>query len=347
MAQYRFVHVGAAALLAACAVTSVSVVQSVFAGSASASSLVSIVPCRLVDTRADSAIGTRTTPVGPEETVPLAVVGANGECSIPSTATAISANVTVDQPTASSFLTLYPADAQRSHTSNLNWQASSPPVANQVTIGLSTSGAFDVYNNAGTAEVIIDVFGYYEPSSGQAVPGPKGDTGERGLKGDKGDNGDAVLAGLHCTTDQTISWNSTGGAWQCTDPVVDTDTLAALSCTTSQSIRWDGLAWICSSEPIVATLSRVANGFPFFCCDITRAFQAYSPNVDQTQQCDDFQCTIRLVDVLDHSRCQVNFTGNSQSSAVLVTSSTTEITLNYMYRLSPSEPFYVNISCAT
>ena len=100
MAQYRLVHVGAAALLTAGAMTAFTVGQQVFAVTSSASSFVSIVPCRLVDTRPDSGVGSRSTPVGPEETATLSVSGTNGDCVIPSTATSITANVTVDNATA-------------------------------------------------------------------------------------------------------------------------------------------------------------------------------------------------------------------------------------------------------
>jgi hypothetical protein len=368
MAQYRLVHVGAAALLAAAVMTTASVAQSVFAGTTSASSFVPTVPCRLVDTRASSPVGTRATPIEPGETATLSVTGTNGDCVIPPTATAISANVTVDNPTTSSFLAVFPADTERGHTSNLNWQSSSPPVANQVTVGLSSTGAINVFNNAGTVDVIIDVFGYYEPTSGaqgaqgtQGAPGPQGaqglqgaqgvqggqgPQGDQGDQGEKGDTGDAVLDGLNCTTDQTISWNDTDEVWACSDPVVDTDTLASLACTPNQSVRWDGLAWQCRTQPIVATLSRVAGSFPFFCCQIPDGFQAYSPNVDSTTNCNDFACTIRLVDVLDHTSCQVTFTGNSNVANVVAIPTTTEIVVMHMFTLNSSQPFYVNISCS-
>ena len=120
MAQYRFVHVGAAALLTAGAMTAFTVGQQVFAVNSSASSFVSIVPCRLVDTRPDSEVGSRTTPIGPEETATLSVSGTNGDCIIPTTATSIAANVTVDNATESSFLTVFPADADRGRTSNVS-----------------------------------------------------------------------------------------------------------------------------------------------------------------------------------------------------------------------------------
>jgi hypothetical protein len=340
MSRYRLVHVGAAALLSAAAVTTINIAHSVFAGATPVSSYVPTVPCRLVDTRATSAVGPRTTPFGPGETTTLAVSGTNGECTIPSTATAISTNVTIDNPTAPSFLTVFQADAARSHTSNLNWQASSAPVANQVTVGLSAMGAINIFNNAGTVDVIIDIFGYYEPGSG--APGPQGVKGD---KGDKGDTGDAELAGLQCTNGQTITWNNTSATWDCTNTVVDTDTLATLHCTVNQTIGWDGSAWVCRSQPIVATLSRVAGGFP--CCGIAGVFQAYSPNVDPTTMCDDLFCQIRLIDVLDHTSCQVSLTGNSADSNLTVTTTPTEITIQPLIILNPRQPFYENISCQT
>ncbi len=220
-------------------------------------------------------------------------------------------------------------------------------MANQVTVGLSASGAINVFNNAGTVDVIVDIFGYYEPNDGgQGAQGAQGPQGVKGDKGDKGDTGDAALAGLHCTSGQTITWNNTSGAWDCTNTVVDTDTLATLHCTANQTIGWDGSAWVCRSQPIVATLSRVASGgFP--CCGIAGVFQAYSPNVDPTTICDGFHCQIRLIDVLDHTSCQVSLTGNSADNSITVTTTPTEITIQPLFILNPSQPFYINISCQT
>src|SRR5687768_7191956 len=69
----------------------------------SPSSLVPIVPCRLVDTRADNQVGSRGQPIPANTSVTFEVWGANGECTIPSTATGIATNVTIVNPTASSF----------------------------------------------------------------------------------------------------------------------------------------------------------------------------------------------------------------------------------------------------
>jgi hypothetical protein len=172
MGQFRLVHVGVAAVLAAATVAAVGLVQSVTAATGSASSFVPITPCRLVDTRPGSDhVGTRATPIGANEAVTLAVWGTNGNCTIPNTATGIATNTTAVNPTAGSFLTVYPADANpRPTASNLNFVAGSPPTPNQVTVGLSAAGAIGVYNLTGTVDVIVDIVGYYqrESSSGGA-----------------------------------------------------------------------------------------------------------------------------------------------------------------------------------
>jgi hypothetical protein len=175
MGQFRLVHVGVAAVLAAATVAAVGLVQSVTAATGSASSFVPITPCRLVDTRPGSDhVGARATPIGANEAVTLAVWGTNGNCTIPNTATGIATNVTAVNPTAGSFLTVYPADASpRPTASNLNFVAGSPPTPNQVTVGLSAAGAIGVYNLTGTVDVIVDIVGYYQRESSSG--GPSGD----------------------------------------------------------------------------------------------------------------------------------------------------------------------------
>jgi len=87
---------------------------------------------------------------------------ANGNCTIPNTATGIATNVTAIRPTENSHLTVYAADVDpRPVTSNVNYTAASPPTSNQVTIALSLAGAISAYNLGGSVDVVIDVVGYY------------------------------------------------------------------------------------------------------------------------------------------------------------------------------------------
>jgi len=123
---------------------------------------VPITPCRLFDTRpAPNNVGTRTTPLGPADTHTQSVTGTNGNCTIPAAASAVAMNVTTVNATATSFLTIWPADAAQPLASNLNWVAGSPPTPNKVDVKLSADGRIKLFNNGGTVDVLADVVGYY------------------------------------------------------------------------------------------------------------------------------------------------------------------------------------------
>src|SRR3954454_21163575 len=96
----------------------------------SPSSMVSIAQCRLLDTRpGGDHIGARGT-FGSGETGTVAVTGTHGNCTIPTTVIAISANVTIVNPAASSFLSISPAGNGQPSSSNLNWVAGQPATPN-------------------------------------------------------------------------------------------------------------------------------------------------------------------------------------------------------------------------
>jgi hypothetical protein len=128
-------------------------------------------PCRIVDTRSDSNVGPKNTVLaaGEANAYEIQVTGANGNCTgalaIPADASAVALNVTAIARTAPitgrSYFTVYPADAPRPVTSNLNFLADQPPVPNKVDVGLSDDGRIRIFNNEGTADVAVDVFGYY------------------------------------------------------------------------------------------------------------------------------------------------------------------------------------------
>ena len=174
------------------------------ADSGTASVLIPIAPCRLIDTRASSQVGPRFLPIGPGQTATFQVTGTNGNCTIPAGATAIASNVTTLNTTAPSYLTVFPADAARPTASNLNWNAGAPPTPNQVTVGLSTTGAVKVFNLAGSVDVIIDLVGYYRAEGGSGGAGPTGASGATGATGATGARG---LVGEQCAA--TASWYDT------------------------------------------------------------------------------------------------------------------------------------------
>jgi hypothetical protein len=127
----------------------------------------------------------------------------------------VSLGVTVVNPTAASYLTVYPADVPRPLASNLNWVAGQPPTPNAVTAALSTDGRLAFYNFDGSVDVLVDIVGYYELSTGtgpqgiQGIPGPKGDPGVQGIQGIQGPKGDRGDPGLTSTITNTTSVEST------------------------------------------------------------------------------------------------------------------------------------------
>jgi hypothetical protein len=120
--------------------------------------------CRLADTRpAPDTVGPKSSPLGAGETHTFSAHGTNGNCTIPADATALSLNVTALNTTAPlTFLTLWNADQAQPTTSSLNPAAGQPPTPNAVTVDLSATGQFKVFNALGTVNVIIDVTGYYQ-----------------------------------------------------------------------------------------------------------------------------------------------------------------------------------------
>jgi hypothetical protein len=139
---------------------------------------VPVVPCRLIDTRPNTPgqtptnVGPRNTPIPENHPVMFTAWGSgdvNSVCEIPASATAISTNTTTVNPTAYSFVTLYPADKPLPDTSNLNLAPGQAATPNAVTTPLSSTGQFNVFNRFGTVDVIVDINGYYTKSSTEAV----------------------------------------------------------------------------------------------------------------------------------------------------------------------------------
>lgn len=125
-----------------------------------------ITPTRICDTRAAGA-GTVTNQCndggagaalagGQAMTVQVAGTG----LPVPSTATGVVVIVTTTDTTASGFLTVWPTGIARPNASDLNW-VSGETVSNLVVAELSPAGVLSIYNYAGSADVIVDVVGFY------------------------------------------------------------------------------------------------------------------------------------------------------------------------------------------
>jgi hypothetical protein len=124
-----------------------------------ATKLYTLPPCRVVDTRGASGIwgGPALNPYV-DRIFPIA-----GQCGIPSTAQAVSFNVTVTQPEQIGYLVLYPAQSVPSGTSMLNYRSGQTRANNaMVTLGAEGAVAVRCVQSYGTAHVILDVNGYFE-----------------------------------------------------------------------------------------------------------------------------------------------------------------------------------------
>ncbi len=154
--------IGAAAVIAAGGLTLPAAQATTTDGGGAGAVFVPIVPCRLFDTRAGADnVGVRSSPIVGGEPIMQSVTGTNGNCSIPAQATGVSLNVTIANPDASSYLTLWPADAPQPLASNLNWTPTSPPTPNKVDVKLSAKGTISIFNKFGKVDVLADVVGYY------------------------------------------------------------------------------------------------------------------------------------------------------------------------------------------
>ncbi|TPG16040.1 hypothetical protein EAH86_12435 [Pedococcus bigeumensis] len=119
---------------------------------------------RVLDTRRGT--GGRLGPLGAGQTMTLAVGGVGG---IPPTNVAgVVLNMTVTQPSASGYLTVYPADRPRAVVSSLNFQPGKT-VANLVTVPVSADGKVKITNSSGSTHVIADLLGFYTSSSALAA----------------------------------------------------------------------------------------------------------------------------------------------------------------------------------
>jgi hypothetical protein len=80
---------------------------------------------------------------------------------VPATARAVVLNITVTDTSAASYLTAWPDQSPRPLASDLNWQAGQT-VPSLAVVELSTDGKLDLYNAAGSADVVVDVAGWYQ-----------------------------------------------------------------------------------------------------------------------------------------------------------------------------------------
>lgn len=119
-----------------------------------------VTPCRLVDTR--DPVGPRGGPaLLPSSRRDFILTGA---CGVPSTARALSVNLTVTGSTTAGFLSLFPGNGIASTTSSINFATGQTRANNTVAL-LATdgTGSLAVLNGgAGAVHFILDVNGYFQ-----------------------------------------------------------------------------------------------------------------------------------------------------------------------------------------
>lgn len=143
-------------------------------GAAATPGYTAVTPDRLMDTRENLG--------GPMLTGGVArSLQVSGRGGVPvSGAIAVVLNVTVTQPAAAGFVTVWPTGVGRPLASNLNMVAGAT-VPNLVTVGLGSGGQVDLFSSA-DAHLVVDVVGWYASGLVPVTPGRLMDTRE-GLGG--------------------------------------------------------------------------------------------------------------------------------------------------------------------
>ena len=134
------------------------------AGAPTTQRLITLAPCRVVDTRnPNGTFGGPPISGGTTRSFPLP----QGGCGIPSSATAYALNVTVVPHHPLNFLTIWPTGSTRPVVSTLN-SYDERAKANAAVVPAGTSGAVSVYVTD-TSDVILDITGYFTTGNNSAL----------------------------------------------------------------------------------------------------------------------------------------------------------------------------------
>jgi hypothetical protein len=155
---------------------------------------VGITPCRLADTRGNGfsgAFGPPTLAAQSPRVFPVA-----GNCGIPPSAQAVSANLAVTNTSGVGFISVWPEGAPQPVplVASMNY-APGQTIANAVLAPLGASGGLTVYSRVG-ADLIFDVNGYFVVGAAgpPGATGPQGPGGAVGPPGGPGPDGFSSIA---------------------------------------------------------------------------------------------------------------------------------------------------------
>jgi hypothetical protein len=147
----------AAALLPALSAASTGAATPVTPSTAVGSPFTAVSPVRVLDTR--NGTGGVSGPIGPNSTAVLDLSG-----RLPASATAAVLNVTGTEPTANTYVTVFPHGSSLPTASNLNLVAGQTR-PNLVTVAVGADRRVDLYNHVGTVHLVADLTGYYASDS--------------------------------------------------------------------------------------------------------------------------------------------------------------------------------------
>jgi hypothetical protein len=125
----------------------------------------SIAPARILDSRPGAGnTGGFTTPWQSATSREVTVAGVGG---VPAEAESVVLNVTVTLTNQVGFLSIWPSGQPQPTVSSLNWDPGWS-LSNAVTVKVGDGGKIRVFNNQGSADVIVDVVGYFDTGTGSA-----------------------------------------------------------------------------------------------------------------------------------------------------------------------------------
>ncbi|MGA7988217.1 MAG: carboxypeptidase-like regulatory domain-containing protein, partial [Candidatus Dormiibacterota bacterium] len=156
-----------------------------------------------------------------------------GEAGLPTTgasspAVAVVANLTAIAPTASTYLTMYPANQSGHSVSDINLSAGEV-VPNLAVVAVDTSGDarngdVDLFNAAGKLNALIDIEGWFQMTYASGISGIVSDTQ---TPAQPIANANVTYSGANGTTGSGATTSSAGGAYAFTSVPPGTYTVAA------------------------------------------------------------------------------------------------------------------------
>jgi len=115
--------------------------------------------------------------LGADRTISLQVAGVG---TVPTTATGVVLNLTASNATTAGYITAWPNGQTRPEASVLNLEPGQD-VPNMITATLGDGGKLNLYNSAGSVDLIADVAAYLLPAGSSAgATGPQGPQGPAG-----------------------------------------------------------------------------------------------------------------------------------------------------------------------